>query len=400
MTTEKIIFMKIFICSLLIVATTTVAAQELRTKTNDVHLALSQPRSLTTVPAIKWISPNLEYTNSLEPEIEIEALVTSDVPIKSIHIVLGDNLSGSSRGQKNVQVVENVSSTKVKQKLRLMDGSNYIEIVVENINGGTVSGVRSVLVGKDAVADAVSIDRKDYALFFATDQYDNWTDLVNPVYDANTIATELKEKYGFEVDIVENATQEEILVKIKDFSKRNYKPQDQLLIFFAGHGVFDEGFGEGYVVAKNSLEVDKAKTSYISHSNLRSYINNISCNHILLAMDVCFGGTLDPAIARSRAVDARDELTDNEFLARKLSKKTRRYITSGGKEYVSDGIAGKHSPFAARMIEALRSRGGDDRILTISEILPYLEKIKQHEPRAGEFGDNEKGSDFVFVAKN
>jgi hypothetical protein len=222
---------------------------------------------------------------------------------------------------------------------------------------------------------------------------------VNPIYDATTIANELKEKYGFEVEVVENASQEDILVKIKDYSKRNYKPQDQLMIFFAGHGQFDEGFGEGYVVAKNSLETDKAKTTYISHSNLRSYVNNINCNHILLGMDVCFGGTLDPEIAKNRAADSRDELTDNEFLARKLSKKTRRYITSGGKEYVSDGIVGKHSPFAASMIEAFRTRGGSDGILTLAEIMPFLEKIKEHEPRAGEFGDNEKGSDFVFVTK-
>jgi hypothetical protein len=392
--------MKTILTLFFAVLAASLAAQELRTRTNDVHLAVSQPRSLTSVPSVTWITPNLEYTNSIEPEIEIEATVHSDVAIKSIQIVLGDNLSGSSRGQKNVTTVQNRTDETIKQKLRLMEGSNYIEIIVENINGAKASGVRNVLVGKDAVADAVAIDRKDYALFFATDNYDNWSDLVNPVYDANTIAQELKEKFGFEVEVVENATQEDILVKIKDYSKRNYKPQDQLLIFFAGHGQFDEGFGEGYVVAKNSLETDKAKTTYISHSNLRSYINNISCNHILLAMDVCFGGTLDPAIARSRAAEARDELTDNEFLARKLSKKTRRYVTSGGKEYVSDGIVGKHSPFAARMIEAFRTRGGDDGILTIGEILPYLEKIKQHEPRAGEFGDNEKGSDFVFVARH
>jgi len=377
-----------------------VLAQELRTRTNEVHVAVTQARTLTAVPSIKWISPSLEYTNSINPEIDIEASITSDVPIKSIQLVLGDNLSGASRGQKNVHVVDNATAENVKQKLRLMPGSNYIELVVENMNGAKVSGVRNVIVGSDAVSDAVSVDRKDYALFFATDSYDNWSDLVNPVYDANTIANELKEKYGFEVEVVENANQEDILVKIKDYSKRNYKPQDQLMIFFAGHGQFDEGFGEGYVVAKNSLETDRAKTTYISHSNLRSYINNISCNHILLAMDVCFGGTLDPAIARSRAADSRDELTDNEFLARKLSKKTRRYITSGGKEYVSDGVVGKHSPFATRMIEAFKTRGGDDQILTLSEILPHLEKIKQHEPRAGEFGDNEKGSDFVFVAKN
>jgi len=340
----------------------------------------------------------MEFSNSAERQIEIEATVQSDVPIKSIKIVLGDVSSGASRGEKGVPVGENSVSQTIRQKVSLMEGSNYIEIVVENSNGGTVSAVRNVLVGED-VLSAVSTNRKDYALFFATDNYDYWTDLVNPVYDANTIANELKEKYGFETEVIENANQEDVLVKIKDYSKRNYKPQDQLFIFFAGHGQFDEGFSEGYVVAKNSLETDRAKTTYISHSNLRSYINNISCSHILLTMDVCFGGTLDPVIARARASDSKDELTNNEFLARKLSKKTRRYITSGGKEYVSDGIVGKHSPFASRLIEAFKSRGGEDGILTMSEIIPYLEKIKLNEPRSGSFGDDEKGSDFVFVVK-
>jgi hypothetical protein len=378
----------------------TTFGQELRTKTNELHLSVKEPRSLTTVPTVEWVTPKLEYVNSLEKNIEIEAIIRSDIPIQTIALIMGDNVSGSRRGKKEIQIPANSVTYNLKQKMTLLEGSNYIEILVENINGAKVSGIRNVIVGKDAVSDAVAIDRKDYALFFATDSYDNWTDLVNPVYDANTIARELKEKYNFQVEVVENATQEEILLKIKDYSKRNYKPQDQLMIFFAGHGQFDEGFGEGYVVAKNSLESDRAKTTYISHSNLRSYVNNIACNHILLTMDVCFGGTLDPAIARTRSQEDREELTDNEFLARKLSKKTRRYITSGGKEYVSDGVPGKHSPFAARIIEALKTRGGDDQILTIGEILPYLEKIKNHEPRAGEFGDNEKGSDFVFVAIN
>jgi len=375
------------------------SAQELRTKTNAVHVTVKEPRSLTTIPTIEWITPKIEYTNSMNNSVEFEAHIRSDVPLQAITVIIGDNLSGAVAGKKEIEIPVNSQTYSLKQHITLPDGSTYIEIVAENTNGAKVSGIRNVLVGKDAVSDAVAVDRKDYALFFATDTYDNWGDLVNPVYDATTVARELQEKYGFEVEVVENANQEDILIKIKDYAKRNYKPQDQLLVFFAGHGHFDEGFGEGYVVAKNSLESDKAKTTYISHSNLRSYINNIACEHILLTMDVCFGGTLDPAIARTRALDARDELTKNEFLARKLSKKTRRFITSGGKEYVSDGIQGKHSPFAAQVIEALRTRGGEDGILTIGEILPFLEKIKQHEPRSGEFGDNEKGSDFVFVAK-
>jgi hypothetical protein len=382
----------------LILMMSSVSAQELRSRTNQVHLSIGQPRSLTTVPGIEWITPKLEYSNSSEARVEIEAKVHSDVALQEVYVSVGDNLSGSSRGKKKIAIPDNSFTYSITENITLFEGSNYIEIVAENINGGKVSATRTVIVGKDAVSDAVAFDRKDYALFFATDIYDYWGDLVNPVYDANTIAHELKEKYGFETEIIENATQEEILLKIKDYSKRSYKQQDQLFIFFAGHGHFDEAFGEGYVVAKNSVESDKAKTTYISHSNLRSYINNISCAHILLTMDVCFGGTLDPQIARVRG-KAEYELNDNEFLARKLAKKTRRYLTSGGKEYVSDGVRGKHSPFAAQLLEALKSRGGSDGILTMGEIVPYLEKIKNHEPRAGTFGDNEAGSDFVFVGK-
>jgi hypothetical protein len=86
------------------------------------------------------------------------------------------------------------------------------------------------------------------------------------------------------------------------------------------------------------------------------------------------------------------------MLARKLSYKTRRYLTSGGKEYVSDGVAGEHSPFARKFMEALKSKGGDDRILTLTEVMSQMERITPT-PRAGEFGDNESLSDFVFVAK-
>lgn len=295
---------------------------------------------------------------------------------------------------KNIELIDN-NAVQIKQVITLLDGSHFIRIKTENIDGAIVSSTRSVVIGMDAIA--LSIDRKDYALFFATDKYDYWNDLVNPVEDANTIAKELREKYGFEVEVVENAELDEVFEKIREYNERRYKPQDQLLVFFAGHGSFDETFGEGYVVAKNSLESDKAKTTYISHNRLRGIINNIPCEHILLSMDVCFGGTLDPEIAKSRGT-REYETTVNEMVARKLSQKTRKYLTSGGKEYVSDGIPGKHSPFASKFIESLRGYGGDDRVLTLQEVITYMEVLNQV-PRTGSFGDDEKQSDFVFIAK-
>ena len=373
-------------------------AQNFSGKTNDVILNFKDSvhsNVAVSLPSITWKNPQQEYTNSTGTSIEIEASIFSDVDIKSIRILIGDGTA--SRGEKPVDVTA-VKEFNFNQRVRLLDGQNIIEIVVENVNGGAISSSRSVLVGADALASAVSIDRKDYALLFATDQYDNWTDLVNPVNDAHSIARVLKEKYGFETEIVENANLDDVFIKLAEYKQRKFKPQDQLLIFFAGHGYFDDNFGEGFVVARNSLQNDKAKTTYISHNRLRGVIGNIPSEHIFLAMDVCFGGTFDPVIASARGSESI-ETTDAEFLVRKLSQRTRKYLTSGGKEYVSDGIPGKNSPFTLKILQALSDGGGNDRILTLSELKAYVEKLKP-EPRMGSFGDDKPESDFVFVGKN
>jgi hypothetical protein len=239
-----------------------------------------------------------------------------------------------------------------------------------------------------------------YALLFASNVYDYYSDLVNPVLDAQTIGTELSENYGVVSEVVINPTLSETASVIREFASRSYKPEDNLMIFFAGHGIYDEVFREGYVISRDSRMDDVGKTSYLSHSNLRTMINNIDCPHIFLVMDVCFGGTFDPHMAathRGAAVQYAD-ISTKEFVERKLKYKTRLYLTSGGKEYVPDGRPGFHSPFARRFIESLRYYGGDDGVLTTSEILQFVEKVNP-QPRFGEFGDNEPGSDFILVIK-
>lgn len=375
-----------------------VFSQNFSGKTNDVVLNFKNPSAASgslTLPTIVWKTPQMEYTNTQSNAVDIEASIFSEVELKSVKVIIGDG--NASRGEKPFDV-NKVKEYNVKQSLKLMDGQNVIDIVAETIQGGTVSSSRAILVGRDAIADAIAIDRKDYALLFATDQYDNWTDLVNPIEDAHSIAKILKEKYGFQTEIVENPNLDDVFIKLAEYSQRNYKPQDQLLIFFAGHGYFDDTFGEGFVVAKNSLQNDKAKTSYISHNRLRGIIDNIKSEHIFLTMDVCFGGTFDPVIASARGMET-GETNDLEFLVRKLSQHTRKYLTSGGKEYVSDGIPGKHSPFTLKLLEALSDGGGSDRILTVSELKTYVEKLKP-EPRLGSFGQDKPESDFVFVVKN
>lgn len=377
-------------------------AQNVSTRTNEFEVDFSDPKKLvaSTVPVINWITPIPETSYVQESKFKVKFEVLSSSPLKSVVISIKETLQSATRGSQAIQPEEKEKQNMTVEKtLTLMEGENIVEVIAENNEGVKTISFRKVNIGSVSIADASKLNRTDYALIFATDQYDNWSDLVNPVFDSRTIADELKKSYGFKVDIVENASQTEIFKKLREYAEKKYQPLDQLFIFFAGHGSYDQTFGEGFVVTKESLLNDEAKVTYISHNRLRSNINNIPCDHIFLAMDVCFGGTFDQALASSRGDDeVYKEQNQAEFITRKLTYKTRRFLTSGGKTYVSDGIPGKHSPFAKNFLEALRSRGGRDGILTLPELYTFVEKLKI-QPRFGEFGDNAPGSDFVFVVR-
>ena len=53
---------------------------------------------------------------------------------------------------------------------------------------------------------------------------------------------------------------------------------------------------------------------------------------------------------------------------------------------------------ARKFIEALRMYGGEDGVLTSSELLSFVEKVNP-QPRFGELRDNEPGSDFILISK-
>jgi hypothetical protein len=383
---------------------TYVNAQNVTARTNEFEVDFSDPKKVvaTTIPVINWITPIAETNYAQENKYKIKIEVESDKAIKSITIFVKENETTTSRGMTSVkpEAGQEMKMT-VEKSLTLMEGENLLEVVAENMDGQKTISYRKIHVGGTGLADASKLNRTDYALIFATDQYDNWSDLVNPVFDSKTIAEELKKTYGYKVEVIENASQSEVLKKLREYAEKKYQPLDQLFIFFAGHGTYDQTFGEGFVVTKESQTNDEAKTSYLSHNRLRSIVNNVPCDHIFLAMDVCFGGTFDAALASSRGAGAEEVYKEQgtaEFITRKLTYKTRRFLTSGGKTYVSDGIPGKHSPFAKNVLEALRSRGGRDGILTLPELYTYVERLKI-QPRFGEFGDNAPGSDFIFVAK-
>lgn len=239
---------------------------------------------------------------------------------------------------------------------------------------------------------------KNYALLFGTDQYEHMEQLSNPIRDARAIADELKVNYGFDSPVlVTDATKKEIINHLRVLKNREYAPEDQLFIFFAGHGHYIEEFKQGYIVAKDSKSEDEFGESYLDYAVLKNLINSIPCEHIFLVIDACFSGTIDEGVVKHRGLNERSStMTASEFFNRKVKYKTRKYLTSGGKEYVPDGRPGRHSPFTTRLLEALRTWGGDNGYMTIKGIAAAMDGLEP-EPFLGEWGDNEPGSDFVFI---
>lgn len=246
------------------------------------------------------------------------------------------------------------------------------------------------------VPDPDPLPRTDYALLFAVNAYAHWSELRYPLLDAKAIQQDLQERYGFQVELIENPTEEGMREALLQYAANTYTDEDQLFIFFAGHGHFNEIFQEGYLVLQDTkLPTDDITMgSYLSHSEFRSIVDRMLCKHILLALDTCYSGTFDERIAmRGEANNLPEELSSTD-IQQKLTYKTRWYLTSGANEQVPDD-----SRFIRQLLEAFRSNGGLDNILTIDEILYYLKKIENPKPRASEFGSNEPGSDFLFFFK-
>ena len=379
---------KLLTAFVLIASALSLNGQKFSTKTAPIELNI-----VPNAPEVAWISPVEDNVASKEKSILLKLAVKSSSKIVSVTLQNNGEEIPMSRGV-NLGGA-NAGSQDIEQAVELLPGMNAIVMQLTNEEGGVAEATRNIAYNFDVSG------RKDRALIFAVNDYDEWGDLSNPVFDAKAIDEELKMNYGFETELVLNPTKIKILEKLREYAGKSYGKKDQLLIFFAGHGKFDEVTRMGYLAAADSKITDLVAESFISHSAYRDFINNIPCEHTFVMIDACFGGTFDQVLARasSRGGEASYfELTRSEFIERKLKYTTRKYLTSGGKVYVPDGRPGAHSPFARKVLEALRNYGGSDKILTYTELLTYFEALNP-QPRSGEFGVNEPGSDFIFIAR-
>ncbi len=76
------------------------------------------------------------------------------------------------------------------------------------------------------ISDGTEIEytrsNKDHALFFAVSNYENdgLTDLPQPIQNAEDLAHELEQGYGFQTEVVKNPTLKEIRDKLIEYQKK------------------------------------------------------------------------------------------------------------------------------------------------------------------------------------
>ena len=166
-------------CVLSVLSMSALTAQNVSSRTNEFEVDFSDPKKLvyTTIPIINWVSPIPETNYAQEAKYKIEIEIVSDKPLKSITLAIRENDVSATRGMLTMKPDPGQERKMVVEKtLTLMDGENLVEVVAENIDGQRTISHRKIHIGNAGLADAIKLDRTDYALVFATDQYDHRAD--------------------------------------------------------------------------------------------------------------------------------------------------------------------------------------------------------------------------------
>ncbi len=233
-----------------------------------------------------------------------------------------------------------------------------------------------------------------YALLIGNKNYKSLPALQNSLNDVRALKNVLESQYNYTVEILEDATEEEIWKSFYNYRKLTEK--DNLLIYYAGHGELDKQTDNGYWLP---IDADpKIPNRWISDVDIKSNLRAIKAQHIMVIADSCFSGKLLRNISKIDLVD----LKKKALLKKLLDKKIRVALTSGGEEPVLDSGGGKHSIFAKHFIDILKKNSD---ILSGNKVYNALKEElilnAQQTPRYNfiQNSGSQVDADYVFVPK-
>jgi uncharacterized caspase-like protein len=236
-----------------------------------------------------------------------------------------------------------------------------------------------------------TIAARDYGRFHALvigiNSYIELPALETAVHDAQTVAQVLETNYDFDVTLLLDAKRTDIR-RAMALYRRNLSEDDNLLIYYAGHGWNDEQAQEAYWLPVDAEPDDD--THWISNSTITTSLRAIEARHVLVVADSCFSGTLTRGLKITLASGGYASLA---------AQRSRTVLTAGGNEPVVDAGKGGHSVFASEFIKALqRNRKILDATSLFVEIRRPIMINARQTPQYGDIrGAGHEGGDFLFI---
>lgn len=237
-----------------------------------------------------------------------------------------------------------------------------------------------------------------YGLVIGIDQYSGeWPMLKNAVNDAKGVAELLSSKYTFQYMKTlydKDATRDNILAQF-EYLLKNVKSNDNVLIYYSGHGEYIENMDKGFWVPVDASA--KSISKYISNEDIKAFLTGIKSKHTLLVTDACFSGD----IFRGKTMTIPYE-NSTKYYSKMYSLTSRKAITSGGVEPVMDKGKDNHSIFAYYFLQALRNN--TEKYFDAGQVfdflkIPVVNNSYQTPAYSPIRNSGDEGGQFIFMMK-
>ncbi|MCK5339830.1 MAG: caspase family protein [Desulfobulbaceae bacterium] len=234
---------------------------------------------------------------------------------------------------------------------------------------------------------------KYFALLIGVEDYQSSTitGLDQPLKDAGQVMDVLRNNYTFDADniiFLKNPSRE-IIIDTFDQLSRKITEHDNLLIFYAGHGYWDNSLKQGYWLPSNASR--NSRSNWLSNSTIRDYVRGINSKHTLLVSDACFSGGI---------FKTRKAFNDIPSATNELYKlPSRKAMTSGTLTEVPD-----RSVFVKYFVKRLQEN--TDNYLSSEQLFArFKEAVINNSPlrQVPQFGEiregGDEGGDFIFIRR-
>lgn len=314
----------------------------------------------------------LAYSSREQPRVEfVSPMAAAPLPRPADGKLVIEVPEGPATVVAHVVAPAGLKSVKVNGQAQMPDAQGFLSIPVSVAEGGAnievfaqdrdgiVAQAQLAMVQRSPAATARPVEvetpsvallkGRRLALVVANQTYQHWPKLDTPVADAQSVSDALRKRFGFEVTMLQNATRQQLLSGLNRLRMRA-GPDDQVLVYYAGHGQMDEVTARGYWIPVDGEEKDIAQ--WVSVIDVTDQLAAMSARHVMVIADSCYSGTLTRSLVPQvdQALTVAQRQAPLQYLAR---QRVRVAMTSGGLEPVVDGGSVDHSLFARSLLDML-----------------------------------------------